>query len=235
MGDHVPAGWPVVDQSVLVAAKETTLQALSTTALEQYYDVRADYAGTTFATIMPNDAYDVTGADLHALSMLSIRVGPAATRRVLDDGPGRARLLDALGKVDPEVQLGKASVEDLEAAWNLYMVVKGVLADPATKRQSDPWVTAAKLCARKRPHLLPVRDSKVRAVLGLESMRDGRLELQALGHLASDPDVIVAIGQAVEAARARGTAEGRECVFDAEPLRLIDAALWLHAMGISAS
>ncbi|MCK9795958.1 DUF6308 family protein [Isoptericola sp. 4D.3] len=230
MRDQLPSGWPAVDQSVVTAAKATTLRALSMVALQRYYDLRGNYSGSTFATITPNDPYDITGADLHALSMLSVTVGPAATRRVLDDGPERARLLEALAAVDPEARLDKASAAVLEVAWDLYTAAKGVLADPTTKRQSDPWVTASKLVARKRPRLLPVRDTKVRAVLGLESERDGRLELQALRQLISDPDVVVALGQAVEAAHARGLAQGRECVFDAEPLRLLDAALWLYAL-----
>ncbi|MFC8596837.1 DUF6308 family protein [Isoptericola sp. NPDC057191] len=220
---------------MLATAKETTLLAVSTAALERYYHVGGNFAGATFATIAPNHAYDVTGADLHAVSMLSVTVGPAATRRVLDDGPARARLLDALGEVDPEIPLGNASAEDLESAWNFYAAAKSVLADPTTKRRSDPWVTAAKLTARKRPHLMPVRDAKVRAVLGLDSARDGRLELQTLRHLVSDPDVTAALAQATQAAEARGVAEGRTCVFDAEPLRLLDAALWMHAMAVSAA
>ncbi|WP_100422553.1 DUF6308 family protein [Sediminihabitans luteus] len=234
MGDHVPEGWPVIERVQLDAAKESTLRALASAPLERYYDVRGGYAGATFASIAPNDPYDVTGADLHALSMLSVTVGPAATRRVLDHGEHRLRLLDALAAVDPGARLEDASAAVLESAWRLHEVAKEALADPTTKGQSDPWVTAAKLVARKRPRLLPVRDTKVRALLGLGLARDGRLELQALRYLVTDPDVTAAMTQAVQRARGQAASEERECVFDVEPLRVLDAALWLDSMARSA-
>jgi hypothetical protein len=227
--DHLPPAWPVVDRALFATAKDTALRALATAPLAHYYDIRGGYAGATFAAVAPNAPYDVTGADLHALSMLSVRVGPAATRRVLDYGEPRQQLLEALAGVDPSVRLEDADAKQLAAAWNLHEAAKCALADP-TKRQSDPWVTAAKLAARKRPRLLPVRDNKVRALLGLASARDGRLEIQVLRFLIGDPDVSAAISESVTKARRQAQADGRECVFDVEPLRILDAALWLHSL-----
>ncbi|WP_265521329.1 DUF6308 family protein [Oerskovia flava] len=230
MTTSVPSGWPLVSAAIVDAARRTALDALASERLVDYYDTAGDYAGATFASIHPNDPFDVTGADLHAISMLSVQVGPAATRRVLDDGPLRQGLLAALAQTPADVSLADASAADLAAAWDLHCMCRRALADPTTKGPSDPWVTAAKLAARKRPRLLPVRDSKVRRLLGLEPERDGRLELQVLRALVSDPVVRGAIDTAV--ARARGLAHeaGRACVFDTEPLRVLDAALWLRAI-----
>lgn len=230
MTNKAPAGWPALDPQIVSAAKSMTMEALASAPLERYYDVHGGYAGATFASIEPNDPHDVTGADLHALSMLAVTVGPAATRRVIDDGPLRAALLDALHAVDPSTRMADATAADLEAAWNLYGVAKAALADPTTASPSDPWVTAAKLVARKRPRLLPVRDSKVRSLLGLEDRRDGRLEIQAIRALIVDVDVAAAIDDAAHAAETRAQAEGRHCAFDTEPLRLLDAALWMYAV-----
>ncbi|MDO8144927.1 DUF6308 family protein [Isoptericola sp. 178] len=230
MTRELPEGWPALEPAAEARAKATALEALGTASLERYYDTRGDYAGATFASISPNDPYDVTGADLHALTMLSVRVGPGATRRVLDDGKPRRDLLEALAELDPNIPLADAAPTDLANAWSLYTTAKDALADPKVPA-SDPWVTAAKLVARKRPHLLPVRDTKVRALLGLATHRDGRLEIQALRALVTDAEVTDALDWAVEAARERGRLDDRACVFDDEPLRILDAALWMHAVG----
>lgn len=230
MTDRLPTGWAVLDSDAAARVKKIALDALRTAPLKKYYDVASGYAGATFASITPNDPYDITGADLHALSMLSVQVDQAATRRVLDAGEHRNRLLDALRAVDPGIRLATASPPDLTAAWDLVETIRSALADPTTSTRSDPWVTTAKLAARKRPRLLPVRDTKVRRLLGLERQRDGHLEVQAMRSLVTDPEVMAELERAVEDARERGRAEGRTCVFDDEPLRLLDAALWMYAV-----
>lgn len=229
MTDRLPSDWAVLDAAQAAPIKGIALTALNAPPLEQYYDVHGDFAGSTFASIAPNDPYDITGADLQALSMLSVQVGPAATRRLLDAGEHRNRLLDALRSLDPGIRLAAASPADLTAAWDLVEAIRSALADPTTSTRSDPWVTTAKLAARKRPRILPVRDTKVRRLLGLEAQRDGHLEIQAMRSLVTDPEVMDKLDRAVEEARERGRDEGRTCVFDDEPLRLLDAALWMHA------
>lgn len=226
----VPSGWPDVPDGLLDDARRTALDALRAVCFERYYDVAGSYAGATFASIDPNDPMDVTAADLHALTMLSVQVGPAATRRVLDEGPLRDGLLAALSAASPTTDLVDATVTDLDAAWALTNTARIALAEPTTKGTSDPWVTAAKLAARKRPRLLPVRDTKVRRLLGLELARDGRLEIQVIRSLVADPAVIDAIEEALTRARAAAEAGGRTCVFDTSELRLLDVALWMRSM-----
>ncbi|OCI32913.1 hypothetical protein OERS_05050 [Oerskovia enterophila] len=225
----VPDTWPPVPDGLLDAAHRTALDALSLVRFERYYDVAGNYAGATFASIEPNDPMDVTAADLHALTMLAITVGPGATRRVLEDGPVRDGLLAALIATPTGTDLVDASAAELDAAWDLTNKARAALADPTTKSESDPWVTAAKLAARKRPRLLPVRDTLVRRLLGLEPARDGRLEIQVIRSLVADPAVLDAIEAALARARTTAAAEGRTCVYDTTELRLLDVALWMHA------
>jgi hypothetical protein len=47
----------------------------------------------------------------------------------------------------------------LEQMWELHDLFRTLLATDTT--DSNRWVFAAKLCARKRPNLFPVRDSQV--------------------------------------------------------------------------
>lgn len=55
----------------------------------------------------------------------------------------------------------------MEAAAALYAVVKAQFSD------GNMWVSASKLCARKRPRLIPVRDSVIVAGLGLPDVDFG--------------------------------------------------------------
>lgn len=225
---QVPDRWPVLSTDVAAAARQTALDALARVPLESYYDVDGNYAGATFTTTSDNVTGEITAGDLFAVTLLSVPVKASAARRLLDDGPHRDRVLPALAAVPADVALAAAGPADLQAAWDLHRAIKDALVDPAAAT-SDPWVTAAKLAARKRPRLLPVRDREVRRVLGLEGPKDGRLELQAIRALMVDPAVTEAIEQALGRARSRAASTGRQCVFDTEPLRLLDVALWWAA------
>lgn len=225
----VPADWPILPDGLLDRARRTALDALAAVSFEAYYDVAGGYAGATFASALGNVPGDVTAGDLFAVTLLSVDVNPPAARRLLDDGLHRENVLAALRAVPSDVPLASAGEQDLELAWAFYVTVKAALANPRAKR-SDPWVTAAKLAARKRPRLLPVRDNEVRRVLGLESYRDGRLELQVIRALVSDAVVADAVDTALARARTAAELQGLVCVFDEEPLRLLDVALWWHAV-----
>ena len=223
-----PAEWPRVPDGVVEAARRTALDALRTAPLEQYYDVDGGYAGATFLAAGGNVPDDIDASDLFAVTQLSVDIAAAAARRVLNDGERRSDLLAALRVVPADVPLAAASAGELEQAWEFYLAARRTLANPRAKH-SDPWVTAAKLVARKRPQLLPVRDRVVRQVLGLQSHREGRMEILAIRALISDPEILDAIGFAVTRAKRAGEDQNRVCVFDTEPLRILDVALWWQA------
>lgn len=228
-GTSVPEGWAPVPDGALARAKAQTLAALAPDGprpvgprLAAYYALDGDYAGASFAQLFPNDPFDLTATDLHAVSLLSVRVGPGATRRFMSLGPVRSALLAALREV-PTVELEVAGADDLAAMARFYDEVKVHLGEPTTA-SSDRWVTASKICARKRPQLFPVRDSVVRDLLDLTRYGDYQIDWQVFRALVQDPEVTHAIESALHAAdQARAN---RDLVIDLEQLRVLDAALW---------
>lgn len=225
----VPEGWEPVPEGALEQAKSQALAALAVdgdrpvgSRLAAYYDRDGAFAGASFAELFPNDPYDIAVSDLHAVSLLSVDVGPGATRRFLDDGPVRSALLAALREV-PVKELFVAGPDDLRAMAAFYDEVKMHLGEP-TAASSDRWVTASKVCARKRPYLFPVRDSVVRDLLGLTRYGEYQIDWQVFRSLSGDPEVVHACDVAVAAAH--HAAGDRRLAVDRDRLRVLDAALW---------
>jgi hypothetical protein len=229
-----PAGWRTPSRALLDAAIARTLTALDTAGarpvqrrLARYYDADLDYAGASFVALPPIVADDLTVADLHATSLLSVEIGPAASRRLLDDGPAREALLAALRALRCD-RLEDVAADDLAAMSRFYETVKAHLSRPGVAAPNR-WVTASKLCARKRPALFPVRDGVVCRYLGLAGASASyQVDWLVFRALVTDPAVLAAVDRAVEATRAE--AAGRHLVFDTVPLRLLDAALWTYAV-----
>lgn len=228
---QAPTGWAPVPEEVFEHARAQVLVALDSGGerpvgprLASYYDRDGNYAGAAFAELLPNDPHDLTATDLHAVSLLSVTVGPGATRRFLDSGPVRSALLAKLADV-PEVDLHVAGPDDLLAMAAFYEEVKMHLAEPTTV-SSDRWVTASKICARKRPSLFPVRDRVIRDLLGLTRHANYQVDWQVFRALIGDRDII----NACDAARtaAHEAADGRRVDIDQERLRVLDAALWTY-------
>lgn len=235
-GDLGPDGWPSVPPGVVEHATRQSLVALDRGGADPvgprmaaYYDVDGNFAGASFAGLLPTDPFDLTATDLHAVSLLSVDIGPGATRRMVQDGPARTAILDRLRAV-PIVDLNVATDDDLEALGHFYDEVKIHLGGRDTKA-SNQWVTASKVCARKRPYLFPVRDSVVSGVLGLTRLSSYKIDLQVFRHLIGDPGVIAACDAAVDAAHE--VAGDRRLVIDNDRLRVLDAALWTYGRRLS--
>jgi len=79
--------------------------------------------------------------------------------------------------LDPSVDLLTATTPTVAAMGALYEAVKAALA-PAHAQRSDRWVTASKLCARKRPHLFPVRNTKVSKLLDTRQFESYSIDWQ---------------------------------------------------------
>lgn len=225
-----PEGWKPITETDVKAAKTVVRHAFETAPLECYYDVDGGFGGATFVGLGPNDPFDITASDLHAVYMLSVTIEPAATRRLLDDTEERQSLLDALRAVPPHLTLAEASNEELVTAWSLHEAAKVALAEPRAKN-SNPWVTAAKLTARKRPLLIPVRDNLVSRAIGAETVKYGGMYWQIMRQLVSDPAVLKEASAAVAAAKERAATAHRRVTFETNILRLIDAAVWMTAAG----
>jgi hypothetical protein len=188
--------------------------------LSRYYDPTSDYAGSTFLDLTPNHPHDVTATDLYALSLLDVRAKPLAGRRLLEPGGHRVAVINALSSDDlPEsADLLTASDDTYEAAEKLYLAVRDALG-------RKPWVTASKLCARKRPHFFPVRDSVVtELVLGLG--KSYLIDWQVYRHLLVDQEVMGELGAVT--AQAAELSDRPDGIPD-PPLRILDVLLWMTA------
>src|SRR4051812_29206016 len=86
----------------------------------------------------------------------------------------------------------------------------------------NAWVTASKLCARKRPRLFPVRD-RVVTVNRLKLGHDALLDWAAYRQIMTNAEVQQALAALVAQA-----GEGSEAVQILDPpLKVLDAALWM--------
>lgn len=218
-----------LDRGVLERAVNQAREALSDEKkagviqrLVAYYAVGGNYAGASFATLAPVEPMMITATDLHATTLLSVDIGPGATRRLLAPSPDRDRALEALRNV-PDTDLAAADAATLRLMEDVYRWVKETLSSP-TAKDPNPWVTASKLCARKRPRLFPVRDRNVCDYLGILSLNDFRKDWLVFRHLMRNPDLMQVLNQLP--GRVRAAAREREVVLDDSPLRLLDAALW---------
>lgn len=123
------------------------------------------YTGRRFEALAgggdrPETANRITADDLVALTTLSVSVPAEAAIDLLDGALGEQLTL-LLVDIPTGIPLTDERAGDLVAdgsradrAWHLLTGVHGI-----------QWVTAAKILARKRPHLLPVYDNVVRCVL----------------------------------------------------------------------
>ena len=222
--------WARPTAGTLARAKEQALSALvpgrSEWRLRRYYDVTSDYAGASFVSMGTNDRKGIGADDLFATTLLSIPIPAGAARLLTQDGETREAVNAALGNL-PSTPLEHVDDQGLRDMEVFYGHVKRALAKAGVEN-SNPWVTASKLCARKRPDLFPVRDNVVCQLLGLLPKGNYQVDWLVFRHLISDADV----RQAIDEARSAATRDGRagDVVLDKEPLRILDVALWSSQM-----
>ncbi|MEU8091646.1 DUF6308 family protein [Micromonospora chalcea] len=193
-------------------ARTAALDALTGDAASRiaaYYDPDGNFAGGSFLKIGPNVPTEVTAADLFAVTLLNADIGARPARRVLAD----EQLLVDLQAVPAEVHLEDADDRVLDAAARFYETLRQLFVDPRAAR-SDPWVAPAKLAARKRPWLLPVRDGLVRQYLGMQRPYSYRSDWHIYQQLMRDEQ----IRDLLEDLPANDPA-----------LRVLDVALWTRA------
>ena len=161
------------------------------------------------------DSDRVTCDDLVAVQMLSVTVPARAAIHILgtlsEELTSELRLIPT--SATPRDPDGRKQLtyekSPLSELWKKLDDVPGI-----------GWVTAGKLCARKRPALAPVYDQHVRAAVG----RPKRWWL-AVADLFQDKDVMAALRPHVEAANRHS---------DAVPiseLRTLDIAIWMRTYG----
>lgn len=247
-----PDGWPTPSADQRLDAKTFAATALAesghwpvSTRLAAYYELRGGYAGSTFThlqDIHPSsaDPRRITVSDLYAVSLLSVKVPPAATRALIDNVDGHASKVNAaLSALD---DLGVRHLRDAGpdvflAMENVATVIMDACKRRGTKRTSNPWVLVSKIAARKAPDLFPVRDNIVCTALGLigpgRPKGSWRLDWQVYQALVLDNKIRSAIIVAQDELNARDKGDyGRE----QDELRLLDTAMWTYEIWrISAS
>ncbi|WCE38830.1 DUF6308 family protein [Brevibacterium sp. BDJS002] len=223
------SAFPTVSSDTLDFAKKQCLHVLNNDLtperVRKYYDVDTNYAGATFAGLKPNAAGEITDTDLLAVTTLSVDIPVLAVRRILEDNAIQSKIhgaLEALAACALEDTVAQ-SFPSMEAFYDL---VKSLLAKADTK-SSNPWVTASKIAARKRPDLFPVRDRVVCKLLGIHRHGDRAKDWVVYRELMRDEEVRSALSAAV--AKAEAVEDQREVNFDLEPLRQLDVALWSAA------
>lgn len=190
--------------------------------LAAYYDVDGDHAGRTFVEALdtPHGMLrdEFTPADLFAVSLLQVDIAPRAARVFLDPGTEHNELQRLLADVPHDEDLAQAGPAVLGAMSALYTQVKATLG-------RDPWVTASKLCARKRPRLFPVRDKRVRMLLDLYRHADYTIDWQVFAHVTGQSTVIDRLAELAAAAASTSPTVR----LDPYPLRHLDVLLWMDA------
>lgn len=225
----VPQDWRNADL-YLAPALERVWTALRDTRtperLARYYTRDANFAGATFVGHGRSDPETIDERDLLAVTLLDVKVPPRTVRELLQPGPTRDRAHELLAadRIPPDARLWEVTPELLAHMAELYEFLRG-LVPPTRDRYEVNWATAAKLCARKRPNLFPVRDEVVCRYLRLWPSRY-QVDWQVFAWIMGHDDVREQLSRLV--ARA-GQAEGTDVGDPDALLRHLDVAVWMHA------
>jgi hypothetical protein len=244
---ELPNTWPRVDDETRRLALGQVYDALDlaaapgagadvVTRLARYYATDGDFAGALFLDLEPNTPDVIGEADLLAVTTLSMRLPARLVRVLLRPSETRNEVHRLLRSLDTDIPITDLQPGMLATMWELHHLLKTTLSTET--RESNWWVFAAKLCARKRPDLFPVRDNAVAEYLaaglprGLRSGRVGNfsIDLQLYAWFMTDSKVTTQLHWLYDLlAKTRGVQP------DTHPLRLLDAALWTRATGVSGS
>lgn len=237
----LPATWLPLDEDTRDVAVRQALQALAgdpeavADRIQHYYDPGRDYAGALLTQLEPNPTDDVVAADLLAVGMLSMKIKPTQVRELLF-APSRRRthVLELLRTIPYGLPITSLDIQDpavrtaLDHMWDLYAVFRSLMADQ--NEDTNAWVFAAKLCARKRPYLFPVRDRVVcRYLADGANLKQNRgpgnfsIDMQIFAYLMSMREVAGPLSQICR------VLENRHFVIDSSDLRLLDVILWTWA------
>ncbi len=221
-------GWALANEAQLAKAIGAVREALwddgAPKNLTKYFLRDGNYAGATFLDLDPVSPWDMTTGDLLAVTLLSVQAPPYSVRRLLQPSPDRNLVLHLLSEqsLPLDADLAMADAAMLSTMAELHEALKACLSPPEVKHK-NAWVTASKLCARKRPDLFPVRDSVVCDFLGLG--QNYQVDWQVFRHIIQDDKIRTRIDDLADQAAALGADIGSPN----RRLRLLDASLWMHA------
>ena len=207
----------------LVTAHDWLVKVDNRSRLEDHLDwYLRYYKGRFFEALrVENDSCRFDIRDISAAETLSVVVPPRAVNRLLDEDKTRDSLLDqicdslvpgkdSLWSCEVELLTGDRKRMDTSGAlFRLYYLLRGYGIGP---------VTTSKLLAAMFPNVVPIRDSKVSALLGLKPTEDWWLAARRLFEL--------------DGGRVVSTLGGLEIARDqSQPtiVRRLDIILWMEA------
>jgi hypothetical protein len=231
------AGWIPQDESLLDGALERALSAWDGREKERvrtYYDPTSDYAGGLLTQTPEADPGSIDAADLFAVTTLSMRTHPKVARAlVTENSATRQALTRALNPAViptalPITALDQAPGEPgamLAALETAYLELRS-----ARTTTGNAWVFAAKMCARKRPYLAPVRDNIVCELLNGRPLQRGGIgtfsvDMQVFAYSMSSGEMTARLRELREDVSRKGV------TLEASDLRLLDVVLWTKGIG----
>lgn len=180
----------------------------------RYFDHDSDYAGALFETYEPTNPSALAPADLVAITVLSVTVGPRALRKVEQRLGDLNNCLSRHRNADQH--LADATDDDLAPMFEASAILRGIDGIGPT--------TASKILARKRPHLIPIYDSMIGEAYGHPNRLDG---IQAGQWWVTYRECIrhPEINEAIRAARDRASETSPDAALVSD-LRILDVATW---------
>lgn len=196
------------------------------TAAALAYD--ESYSGRWFDLLADHEhPNEITARDLVAVTMLSVEVPPHTAAWIL--GPGRDEISALLERIPTDLTIWEADEADLaegSPASDLWSRLQKGCWPEDSDSNGIAWVTAAKLLAAKRPHLIPIYDAKVKEYLGVPT---GQFWLPLREQL-STPEERFVVSMAVH-----GGPSSESLGVELSLLREIDIVLWMRAGGYKSS
>lgn len=237
----LPATWTPLEGQTRETAVGQVRSALAGTPdsladrVQHYYSPSRNFAGALLHQLEPNPTEDIVAAGLLAVGMLSMKIQPAQARALLlTSGRKRTDVLTLLRAIPFGLPITSLDSQDpvvnnaLGHMWDLQDTLRSLMDDQISG--SNTWVFAAKLCARKRPYLFPVRDRVVCRYLAAGArLKRGQgpgnfsIDLQLFAYLMSLEDI------AKQLAELRCALHERSYFPDPSDLRLLDVVLWVTA------
>ncbi|KRE77784.1 MULTISPECIES: DUF6308 family protein [Micrococcaceae] len=161
----------------------------------------------------------ITDSDAVAVSMLSVKV-PAQAIIGLQEELLAGKIRDLLADIPTDVKMSDLTVAEAEATlgegsppWLLWQELRRT---PKTRWDVGA-TTASKIMARKRPHLIPIWDKVIGAVVGKDTSEGQWLNWHNL--FMEDPDLAGRLGRIHKLSTVQTPIS---------ELRIIDAILWRY-------
>lgn len=161
----------------------------------------------------------ITDSDAVAVTMLSVKV-PAQAIIGLQEQPLATRIEKLLADIPTDVKMSRLTTEEAQErlgkgspAWLLWQELRRT---PKTRWDVGATI-ASKILARKRPHLIPIWDKVIGAVVGKDTAKDQWLNWHNL--FMEDPDL---------AGRLTRIHQLSTVPTPISELRIMDAVLWRY-------